>query len=61
VGLRLLFLRIVREYRFFFAYLLLSLLQAVALLIASSSGLAFGSNAHGYTWALTEPVLIAAF
>ena len=58
--LRLLFLRMGREYRCFCAYLLVSVLQSIALVIASRSGPGFGRNLYGYTWAFTEPVLIAA-
>jgi len=49
-----------REYRFFCAYLSLSVLRSIALVIASRAGTGFGRNLYGYTWAFTEPVLIAA-
>ena len=58
--LRLLFSRMVREYRFFFAYVFLSVLQSVAAFIVSRPGSNFGTNAYAYAWAFTEPVMIAA-
>jgi hypothetical protein len=49
--LRLLFLRMGREYKFFCAYLLASVLQSIAVFAASRSGPAFKTNAYAYTWA----------